>query len=144
MVAAVKLFCAKYNRALPHFNIEIKSRPDWDNVFTPSVSDFAKLVVDEISNLNIKDISTIQSFDPRALEAVKTLDKTIKLVYLVENLKGLKTNLALLTFKPDVYSPYFKFLTKETVKKCHKMAVLYVLLCFFLILLNPFPPPSFN
>ena len=58
-----------------------------------------------------------------ALEAVKALDKTIKLVYLVENQKDLKDNLALLTFKPDVYSPYFKFLTKKTVKACHRKGI---------------------
>jgi glycerophosphoryl diester phosphodiesterase len=123
MVNVVKLYCAEKKLPLPYFNIEIKSRPDWDNVFTPPLPDFAKLVVDEITRLEIKTVSTIQSFDPRALEAVKKLDANIKLVYLVENLKGLKANLALLTFKPDVYSPYFKLMKKKTVKKCHAKGI---------------------
>lgn len=123
MVATVKQYCTEKNRPLPYFNIEIKSNPVWDNIFTPSVNDFAKLVVDEITRLDIKTVSTIQSFDPRALEGVKKLDTTITLVFLVENLKGLDANLALLTFKPDVYSPYFKLMKKKTVKQCHAKGI---------------------
>ena len=123
MVAAVKQYCSEKNRPLPYFNIEIKSRPDWDGIFTPSVSEFSKLVVAEISRLKIKKMSTIQSFDPRALEAVKVLDKKIRLVFLVENTKDLTSNLKLLTFKPDVYSPHFMLVNKEMVKKCHKKRI---------------------
>jgi glycerophosphoryl diester phosphodiesterase len=28
-----------------------------------------------------------------------------------------------LTFKPDVYSPFFKLLDKKTVKRCHKKGI---------------------
>ena len=71
MVAAVKQYCADKKRDLPFFNIEIKSQPKWDNQYTPSVSDFAALTVAEIKRLGIKEKTCIQSFDPRALEAVK-------------------------------------------------------------------------
>lgn len=80
-------------------------------------------MVAEIKRLDIKNVSTIQSFDPRSLEVVKKLDATITLVFLVENMKGLDANLALLTFKPDVYSPYFKLMKKKTVKQCHAKGI---------------------
>jgi glycerophosphoryl diester phosphodiesterase len=123
MVNVVKLYCAEKKLPLPHFNIEIKSNPVWDGIFTPSVPDFAKLVVDEIKRLDIKTLSTIQSFDPRALEAVKKLDPSVNLVYLIENEKDLKANLALLSFKPQVYSPYYLLVTKKLVKQCHRKKI---------------------
>ena len=123
MVEAVKVYCAEKKRPLPYFNIEIKSQPDYDNVFTPPVSVFSKLVVDEVKRLNIKEVCNIQSFDPRVLEEVKKLDSTIVLAFLVENRKGLTYNLGLLSFKPDIYSAYFKLISKGVVKKCHKQGI---------------------
>ena len=123
MVEAVKEYCTENKRPLPYFNIEIKSQPAWDGKYTPSVSAFAQLVLDELNRLKIKELSSVQSFDPRALEAINKLDKTVTTVFLVENMKGLKANLKLLTFKPDVYSPYFKLVNQKTVKSCHKMGI---------------------
>ena len=123
MVEAVKQYCAENKRSLPYFNIEIKSQPDWDGKYTPSVPAFAKLVINELNLLKIKELSSVQSFDPRALEAVKKLDKAVTTVFLVENMKGLKANLKLLTFKPDAYSPYYKLVSQKTVKSCHKMGI---------------------
>ncbi|MEM6321657.1 MAG: glycerophosphodiester phosphodiesterase family protein [Bacteroidota bacterium] len=39
--------------------------------------------------------------------------------YLVMNLSGVETNLEKLTFKPTIYSPYYKMLDEEAVKICH-------------------------
>jgi glycerophosphoryl diester phosphodiesterase len=123
VVDAVKKYCVEKNRALPFFNIEIKSQPDYDMKKTPSVLAFSKRVVTTITSLGIKDKTYIQSFDPRALECVKVLDPTVKLVFLVENQLGLEKNLILLTFKPDVYSPFFKLLDKKAVERCHREGI---------------------
>ncbi|NJN35609.1 MAG: hypothetical protein HC817_16450 [Saprospiraceae bacterium] len=50
LVEAVKKYCAEKKRALPYFNIEIKSQPDYDNIKTPSVSTFAQLVVEALKH----------------------------------------------------------------------------------------------
>ncbi len=123
MVTAVKQYCTEKGRALPYFNVEIKSQPAWDGKYTPSVSDFAKIVLDEVNRLGIKEKTCVQSFDPRALEAVKQLDKSITTAFLIENVKNLEKNLKLLTFKPEIYSPYFKLISKKTVKNCHKLGI---------------------
>jgi glycerophosphoryl diester phosphodiesterase len=123
VVKEVKKYCTEKNRPIPFFNIEIKSNPDWDGKQTPSVLAFSKRVVEQINQLGIKEKTYIQSFDPRALEAVKSLDGSVKLVFLVENTLGLKKNLKKLTFKPDVYSPFFKLLNKKTITKCHKQGI---------------------
>lgn len=123
VVKEVKKYCAEKNRPLPYFNIEIKSQPDYDMKKTPSVFAFTKRVVEAIKNLGIKEKTFIQSFDTRALENVKKLDPSVKLVFLVENILGVKKNLKKLTFKPDVYSPFFKLLTKKVVDLCHKKGI---------------------
>jgi glycerophosphoryl diester phosphodiesterase len=123
MVVAVKQYCKDKNRPLPYFNIEIKSQPNWDGIFTPSVNDFAKLVVDEIKRLDIKNVSTIQSFDPRALEATKKLDTTLPTVLLASYSFRLNAYLSLLSFKPDVFSPSYSLVTKKMVKQCHEKGI---------------------
>ena len=43
-----------------------------------------------------------------------------------QNQDSLAINLKKLTFKPDIYSPYFKMLSKETVDEIHNQDMLVV------------------
>jgi glycerophosphoryl diester phosphodiesterase len=123
VVDTVCVFCATKHVRMPQFNIEIKSNPQWDLVLTPSVSDFATLVVDKIHQLKIEKWTIIQSFDPRALEAVKQLAKNLKIALLVENTNGVKNNLDGLSFKPNIYSPHFKLADLATIQYCHQRQI---------------------
>ncbi|MEO6760164.1 MAG: glycerophosphodiester phosphodiesterase family protein [Saprospiraceae bacterium] len=105
------------------WNVEIKSQPDWDSTRTPPVEEFAKLVVDEIRFLRLEDMVTVQSFDVRALQAVKRLNPKLKLVLLVANIKGLDRNLKLLGFSPDAYSPHYQLVSAKMVADCHKKQI---------------------
>ena len=119
VVEAVRKQADFLRKPMPLFNIEIKSQPDFDNKRTPSVSAFAKLVFDEINALKIAAQSCIQSFDPRSLEEIHKLNPNQATALLVENIDGLNKNLKRLTFKPTIYSPYFKLIGKKTVNSCH-------------------------
>ncbi|MEN9610620.1 MAG: hypothetical protein RLZZ628_1434 [Bacteroidota bacterium] len=123
VVDTVRVFCATKHVQMPQFNIEIKSKPEWDAILTPSVSDFAKLVVDKIHQLKMEEWTIIQSFDPRALEAVKKLDKNLKIALLIENTNGVKNNLDGLSFKPNIYSPHFKLADLPTIQYCHQQQI---------------------
>lgn len=107
------------NKKMPdlHYNIEMKSSPEGDKIYHPAPADFAKLVVDEIVQLGIRKRVTVQSFDPRALQAVQNIDPTIELALLVENEDGVDANLNALGFTPQIYSPYHELLTKSVVKE---------------------------
>lgn len=106
------------------WNIEIKSRPDWDGIRTPPVEEFARLLLDEMRTLGIEKQATVQSFDVRALQAVKKLDPQIRLAYLVEpQLFGLDLDFEKLGFQPDIFSPYYLFVNKKVVRRCHKRGV---------------------
>ncbi len=118
MVAAVKTYCKQKNRTLPYFNIEIKTKPAWD-ARTPSVKTFAALVLANLKQLKITNKACIQSFDPRALEAVHLLDAKITTALLIEEEGTLESNLAKISFKPSIYSPAFALVDKKVVDACH-------------------------
>ena len=119
MVEEVKAYCHKKNRPLPYFNIEIKTQADYDELRTPSVKTFAQLVLAKIKQLKIYDKTCIQSFDPRALEAIHQLDPKITTALLIETQGTIEANLAKISFKPSIYSPYFKLVDKTVVDFCH-------------------------
>ena len=73
VVHAVRAYCADNQRPFPSFNIEIKSQPEWDGIFTPAVESFADTLVAACRALDILSVTTIQSFDLRALEKLQTL-----------------------------------------------------------------------
>lgn len=123
MVNAVKTWAITNNKPLPHFNIEIKSKPEWDLVYTPSPSAFVNLVVKEIDELGIRDKVCIQSFDVRPLQLLHQLHPDIKIALLVENVKGIQYNLKKLGFHPDIYSPYYKLLRAKHIRKLHQMGI---------------------
>ena len=105
---------------MPGFNIEIKSRPDWDGVQTPPVAVFARLVVEAVRKLRIQDRVCIQSFDPRALREVRALAPGLTLALLVENKDGVEANLERLGFIPQIYSPYHELLNAGVVHTLHE------------------------
>ncbi|MBL7814214.1 MAG: glycerophosphodiester phosphodiesterase [Saprospiraceae bacterium] len=126
MVEAVKTYCRQKNRALPYFNMEIKTQPEWDNKRTPSVKAFVQLVLKTLKRLKIEGKTCIQSFDTRALEAVHQLNKQMVTAYLVENTGNINSNLAKLSFTPHIYSPHYVLVDKKLVDVCHsqKMRIL--------------------
>lgn len=123
VILNVREYCAEQKRADVNFNIEIKSRPEWDNFMTPEPNEFAKLVYEVVKNSEVKDRITIQSFDTRSLKAIHALDPELKLVLLVEGEKDYKKKLAELDFTPAIYSPHYSLIDKPTVDELHKLGL---------------------
>lgn len=108
------------------YNIEIKRRPEYDGKYHPPVDEFVDLVLKEINDLDIFDNTTIQSFDAEALRLVKAKAPRIRTAWLIENQKTVEENLTDLGYKPDIYSCYFKLLTKDDVLYCHSKELLVI------------------
>jgi len=117
VVKAVNEYCKTNNQEIPYYNIEIKSRPEWDVNLAPIPAKFAKILLSEINSLGIHDKACIQSFDARSLLAVNALDKTIMTAYLIENINPFEENMAKLDFIPTIYSPYFQLVTDTLVQQ---------------------------
>jgi len=116
---AVRQRSAETGREPVLFNIEIKSAPEGDNVFHPPVAQYVRALYDVVKQNNTVSRTSIQSFDPRALEATRAIDPNISTVLLVDNYKGLQDNLKRLNFTPDIYSPNYKRLNKKSVRAAH-------------------------
>lgn len=105
------------------WNIEIKSRPEWDSLRHPPVETFVRLVIKEIRELGIEKNTTVQSFDIRVLHAMHRFAPEIPVAFLIENMDSFESNMARLDFVPNIYSPYYLLVSKSLVRKCHAKGV---------------------
>lgn len=112
-----KRVCAEKNRELPHFNIEIKSDPEWDGFYTPKPAEFVSLTLEIIKKHGLEKQCTIQSFDPRSLEEVKKQAPQMRISLLGKEGANWNDDQKSLTFKPDIYSPYFTQISPSLVKE---------------------------
>jgi glycerophosphoryl diester phosphodiesterase len=107
----------KKNKLKPvRFNIEIKSKPEWDDSFTPAPVVFAKMVYDEILKHKLEKQVVVQSFDVRPLQELRKLPVRLPLALLVMNKDGVEKNIAALGFEPDTYSPHFSLVDEASIK----------------------------
>lgn len=120
-ISAIENYCKETGRPLPYYNIEIKSNPQWDSLFTPLPATFAALLLKEIKWLGIENRTCIQSFDLRSLQETKKLDSLITTALLVEDAKKLEETVKTLGFVPSIYSPHFENLNDNLVQKAHQM-----------------------
>jgi len=102
------------------YNIETKSKPEFDGILHPPIREFCNLLYGVLKSTNIISRVTIQSFDVRSLKIFKELDPTIPLSLLVEHTDPTKSfdylkKLSELGFLPDIYSPNYKLLTPSLV-----------------------------
>ena len=120
LIDSVELKCLRTGRKM-FYNIEIKSEEGKDGIEHPAPEEFVDLVVTLINQKNIRNRTTIQSFDIRPLKVLHQKYPTIQIAYLVEGEQtgAMKLKLDLLGFIPAIYSPEFKYVTKEMVTYCH-------------------------
>ncbi len=116
--------CDAYARskhyALPYYNIEIKRDKSLDGKYNPPANEFVKLVHNVINAMPIKARYNIQSFDHETLNAYHSLNADAPTAILVMDRDGLEKHLERLNHIPNIYSPYYKLVTKELIDECHK------------------------
>jgi glycerophosphoryl diester phosphodiesterase len=104
----------------PNYNIEIKSSPEGDGTYHPAPKEFSDLVYRLIDEKLDWSRVNIQSFDFRVLQYMHQAYPKVTLAMLVETAAKSAEQLAELGFQPQIYSPYFIALTKETVDQLHQ------------------------
>lgn len=103
-----------------HYNIEIKSLPEYDGVYSPEVDDFVNLTLEALRDSGISKRITLQSFDNRALESIHRQAPKIKIALLVDENESIDQKLSELSFKPTIISPYYMLLDKMSVEIYHR------------------------
>lgn len=100
-----------------NFNIEIKSEPDYYNLFTPEPKVYVKLVLEELNKHSMTSRVNLQSFDLAILEEIKKQAPTMEVALLVEDNEVIEEKLKALSYQPEIISPYFKLLDKNSVEQ---------------------------
>ena len=115
---------SEYKERKIRYNIEIKSTPEDEKAgFQPGVEEFTDLVVAQIKAQLPDDRFSLQSFDFRVLRHLNKKYPTLQTVALVEPNFTQKVILEDLGFKPTVFSPYFKNLSKPLVAGWQKIGI---------------------
>lgn len=129
LIAASEAY-AKEKGKLMNYNIEIKSKVKGDSVMHPLVSEFVDLAMTVITDGGIKDRTTIQSFDVRALQYLHEKYPDVTASYLIGkkalDKKEKNTPKELfdeLGFVPQIFSVEYTAVTPELIKECHDMGV---------------------
>ncbi|SHJ04625.1 glycerophosphoryl diester phosphodiesterase [Mesonia phycicola] len=94
------------------YNIEIKSEAIEYHKSQPAPEEFVTLVTEVIEQKKLTNRVILQSFDPAILEILHKKYPAIQLSYLVEE-KSLEENLNLLSFTPNIFSPFYKMILNE-------------------------------
>jgi len=126
VVDKARHYAYTFDSPMPDLNIEIKRSPEYDGKYHPDVNTFVDLVLAQVKELDIFDKTIIQSFDLESLRLVKNKEPRLRTALLIQNQKPILQNLSELGFKPDIYSCYFKLLTKENIDLCHEKEILVV------------------
>jgi glycerophosphoryl diester phosphodiesterase len=123
VIKAVEDHIKSYSGYEVDYNIEIKSMPDGDGKFHPLPEEFSDRVYQLVDQYLPWERVVIQSFDFRVLKYWHKKYPDVRLAALVENKKTIDENLAELGFQPSIYSPYFKWLSRDQVKYLRKKKI---------------------
>lgn len=127
VIDAVQDYIQTHGRQQVFYNIETKSSESKDNVLNAAPEKFVKLLMDLVEEKEISPYVIIQSFDVRTLQILNEKYPHIRTSYLVgaDRVKDftVEEDLELLGFKPDIYSPHYKHLTKEDVEECQQKGI---------------------
>lgn len=127
-IRAVEARVRVLGRAPVWYNIETKSRPEWDGTLQAPPAEFVRLLYDELASLGVLERTIVQSFDVRTLRVLRAMDRTVATSLLVEEEGGapspagasrLTRDLALLGFVPAVYSPDYRLVDAALVEEAH-------------------------
>ncbi len=120
LITEAESYAKTHGRAM-RYNIEIKSSPAGDGKKHPAVEEFVDLAMEVINKGGIASRTTIQSFDPRALQVIHRKYSSMITSLLIEgnDKRTLAQQFDQLGFEPKIYSPHFSLVTPELVKACH-------------------------
>lgn len=103
------------------FNIELKSKVAYDDIYAPAPEEFVRLVLEVIDAYGMQKRTNLQSFDVRTLEAINRQAPRMRIALLIDEDEEINSKLKTLSFKPDIISPEYKLLTGSIVKDLQSM-----------------------
>lgn len=121
VIGMAESYTATQDRPPVFYNIETKSRPEWEGEFHPDPETFTSRVLDVVEEEGIAPRTTVQSFDSRTIDVAHRQNSTIRTAFLIGRMgdAGIEQNLAPLSFVPDIYSPNFHLVDEALLSAVH-------------------------
>ena len=106
------------------YNIEIKSWPDKDGIYSPDYRTFADLCMKVLLSKKLGDRLLLQCFDPRTLNYVHEKYPNVRLSYLVEDMTvDFEELMKRINFVPQVISPNHAMVDSAFMDKSRKLGM---------------------
>lgn len=105
-IDSVENFIEKNGLPEVKYNIELKSLENKYAVYQPEPKEFVELVMQVVRSSNLQGKMNLQSFDVNVLNEIHQNYPEVETAYLV-SAEGIKKNLELLDYRPEIYSPHF-------------------------------------
>lgn len=109
----------KERQSKVQLNIEIKSNPKGYGKFFPEPKPYVDVVLGVIEEQGYLNRVTLQSFDINILEEIHQQYPKVSIALLIDENENIEEKLQLLTFTPNIISPYFNLLNEKEVVKYH-------------------------
>jgi glycerophosphoryl diester phosphodiesterase len=121
ILLAANQWATMHQKPLPAFNIETKTTLLGDGIYHPKPAIFVAELMKVIEQTGVTNQVTIQSFDIRTLQYLRSHYPKIKTALLIEEFdqRSLQQQINDLGFTPDVYSPHFSKVTQNLMQDCH-------------------------
>ena len=121
VITSVESYVQKNKKKEVFYNIETKTNKATDNIYHPEPAIFVDALMTVLIQKKITSRVIIQSFDFRTLQYLKAHYPNMKTALLIEDFdkRPFEEQLALAGFKPTIYSPAYKLVTKKLVDDCH-------------------------
>ncbi len=125
LIDAAEAYATAHALPPPRYNIETKSTDGYDGVWQPAPAEFVQRLMAVVNTKGIAARTTIQSFDPRTLRAMRAAhpDATLSLLVSNSNPASVDENLATLGFTPAIYSPDYRLVNADLVARCRALGL---------------------
>lgn len=125
LIDSVKQYMMMARRPFPFYNIETKTNPEFDGVFTPKPEELVDGIMEVVKAKQIEDNVIIQSFDFRTLQYLHQKYPAIKTAMLIEenDTRTFEEQLKALGFTPTIYSPAYNLVNIKLLEKCHAQQI---------------------
>lgn len=124
LIDAAEAYAARKGREPLNYNIEIKSWPgEGEGTLWPEYHEFCDVCIPLLLSKNLGERLIVQCFDVRALNYIRATWPEVILSYLTEEDPDIETQLGLLDFTPEWWSPNYAGVTRENVAWCHERGI---------------------
>lgn len=117
VIVAAEQLALQISRPAPYYNIEIKSRPQWDGQYHPEVPVYVDIVMNIVRKANLQERVILQSFDARALRYAHKNYPNLTLAYLTDSSEPpLAEQIEQLGFTPAILSCEHRMIDKALMQ----------------------------